>query len=511
VAQSISRRHELAVRAALGAGRFDRVRQLMIESGSVSALACVIGLMLAAWGISALRWFGGNSFGLAGITMNWRTLAVGIAAALVAPFLFGLLPALGGSAPDPQELRDGARAIGAALSGRRTRNWMVALQAGAAVMLMVQIGLLVRTTWALSEIPSGFDPAGVLTFHVDLSKSRYTDAAAIDRFRAQLLSRVGALPGVASVGVIDRLPVADTEARSRLTIEGAAPAPLEARPIVARAAIAGAYVEAMRIPLRKGRLFSESDVNSAAGVALVNDEAARRFWPGRDPLGARLALDAPSGTEAWLEVVGVVGNIRNSDIDQGPLPQVYVPASVQPSTSIAIVVRSAGPNALQLAPSIRSEVTRIDRDQPIHDVALMTQVLFDDLAGTYVLTALLTAVGFIALCVSAAGVYGLVSFSVAQRRREIGVRIALGARPAAVVRMMLASGARPVMAGGIVGLIAAIGLAVGIGLSLPGVDPRDPSNYAIVTLTIAAVGLVASYLPARRAARIDPLRVLRQE
>jgi len=209
--------------------------------------------------------------------------------------------------------------------------------------------------------------------------------------------------------------------------------------------------------------------------------------------------------------VGVVRNIRSADIDQGPLPQVFVPASLQPGGEMAIVVKSTGPSALTLVPAIRAEVARIDRDQPIHDVALMTQVLFDDLAGTYVLAALLTAVGFIALCVSAAGVYGLVSSSVAQRGREIGVRMALGARPGVVVRMVLASGARPVAAGGLAGLVAAIALAIGIGLSVPGVDASDPSNYVAVALTLAAVAFLASYLPARRAARIDPLLALRQQ
>ena len=511
VAQSLSRRQELAIRAALGASRFDRIRQLMLESALASALACVAGLMLAAWGISALRWLGGDSFGLAGINMNWRALLVGIAAALIAPFGFALLPALRAANPDPQELKDGARAIGVALRGRRIRNWMVALQAGAAMILMVQIGLLVRTTWALSDIAPGFNPTGVLTFHVGLSESRYGDAPAIERFRTQLLSRLNTIPGVTAVGVIDRLPVADTEPLVRLTVEGASPVPLASRPAIARAAIAGNYLDAMTIPLSKGRTFSESEVNNAARVAVINEEAARRFWPGRDPLGARLALDATSGQEAWLEIVGVAGNVRNSDIDQGPLPQVFVPASTQADGNMAVVIKSAGMNALQFVPSARREVARIDPDQPIHDVALMTQVLFDDLAGTYVLTALLTAVGFIALCVSAAGVYGLVSSLVVQRGREIGVRMALGARPGAVVRMVLASGARPVATGSIVGLIAAVALSIGIGLSVPGVDPRDPSNYVAVALTIGVVAFVASYLPARRAARIDPLLALRQE
>jgi len=511
VAQSVSRRHELAVRAALGASRLDRVRQLMTESALASALACVVGLMLATWGISALRWLGGGDiFGLADVRMNGRALAAGLVTALVAPFGFGLLPALRTATPDPQELKEEARGTGIALRGRRTRSVIVALQAGAAMILMVQIGLLVRTTWALSDIAPGFDPAQVLTFRVGLSGSRYEGPVALERFTNELLSRLRALPGVASAGIIDRMPVADREPLARLTVEGTAPAALEARPTIARTAIAGDYLGTMRIPVRRGRAFSQKEVSDAAPVALVNDEAARRFWPGRDPVGARLALDATAGREVWLEVVGIVGNLRNSDIDQGALPQVLVPMSQRPTGELAVVVKSAAPSALQLVPAIRTEVTRIDGDQPIHDVALMTQVLFDDLAGTYVLTALLTAIGFIALCLSAAGVYGLVSSAVAQRGREIGVRMALGARPGVVVRMMVASGAKPVAAGSLVGLVAAILLAAGIGLSVPGVEARDPSNYAAVAITIALVAFVASYIPAKRAASIDPVAALRQ-
>jgi putative ABC transport system permease protein len=512
VAQSIGRRHELAVRAALGASRFDRVRQLMTESLIASALAGLIGLMLAAWGISALRWLGGSdSFALADIHMNWRALVVGVATTLVAPFGFGLLPALRTAAPDPQELKDGARGTGIALRGRRARSLTVALQAGAAVILMAQIGLLVSATWALSEIAPGFDPAQVLTFRVGLSESRYPAPVAINRFATELLSRLRAVPGVASAAIVDRLPIADLEPLARLTVEGTEPVTPEMRPTIARAAIAGDYFATMRIPVRRGRAFSDAEMSDAAPVALVNEEAARRFWLGADPLGARLALDAASGQEAWLNIVGIVGNLRNSDIDQGPVPQVFVPITQRPERDLAVVLKSVTPGTLQLVPAIRAEVTRIDHDQPIHDVALMTQVLFDDMAGTYVLTALLTVVGLIALCLSAAGVYGLVSSSVAQRGREIGVRMALGARPGTVVRMLIASGARPVAAGGLIGLIAAIVIAAGIGLSVPGVDARNPSNYVAVALTIAVVALVASYLPARRAASIDPVIALRQE
>jgi putative ABC transport system permease protein len=521
VAQSLGRRHELAIRAALGASRADRIRQLMTESTLLSLTAAGVGLLLAAWGVDALRWLGGDSFGFAEIRISGRVLVAGLVTALVAPLGFGLLPALGAAAADPQELKDGARHLGASSRSHRTRSVIIGLQAGAAMVLMVQIGLLVRTTWELSEIRPGFDPVQVLTFHVGLSGSRYTEPGAADRFTNQVMSRVRALPGVASVGIVDRLPIADSEPMVRLTVEGEAPEPLETRPLVARAAIAGDYFATMRIPIMRGRPFSETETANASPVALVNEEAARRFWPGRDPLGARIALDvqgsdpvtrsdARGPTPAWLTVVGVVGNTRNSDIDQGSLPQVYVSTTRQPSGVVGVVVKTSVADPLQLVPAIRTQVAGIDRDQPVHDVATMSQVLFDDLGSTYVLAAMLTVIGLVALLLSAAGIYGVVSHAVAQRRREIGVRLALGARPGAIVRMVVGHGTKPVIVGSFIGLLAAVALAFWSATALSAIEARDPLNYIVVAMTIAAVALAASYLPARRAAAIDPVAALRE-
>lgn len=252
-------------------------------------------------------------------------------------------------------------------------------------------------------------------------------------------------------------------------------------------------------------------MSDASAVALVNEEAARRFWPGRDPVGARIALDSAPGQETWLQIVGVVGNLRNSDADQGPLPQVYVSTSWQPTAQMAVVVKSVGADPLQLVSAIRAQVAQIDRDQPIHDVASMSQVLFDDLASTYVLTALLTAIGLVALSLSAAGIYGIVSYSVAQRSREIGVRIDLGARPGTIVRMVVVHVAKPVAVGSLVGLVAAVALAFALATTVPEFDARDPINYVGAILIIAAVAFAASYLPARRAASINPVVALRQD
>ena len=511
LAQATGRRHEFAVRAALGAGRFAHIRRLMTESALASVAAGVIGLALAAWGVAALRWLGGDALGLGEIRINARVIAVGLLAAFLAPLGFALWPAMRMPVPETQGLSEGGRAVGVTPRGRRTRSLIIGVQAGAAMILMLQIVLLVRTTWTLSRIPAGFDPAQVLTFRVGLSGARYGQPDAISRFSEQLIARLRALPGVASVGTIDLLPVADREASARLTVEGDAPAHLESRPAVARAAIGGDYLATLRIPLRRGRGFSAAERVKAFPVALVNEEAARRFWAGRDPLGSRIALNAMPGQETWLEVIGVVGNIQNSDIDQGPQPEVYVSASWQPSAETAVVVKSVSRDPLQLVPAIRTQVAQIDRDQPIHDVATMSKVLFDDLASTYVLASMLTVIGLVALSLSAVGIYGVVSYAVVQRRREIGVRMALGARPGAMIRMVLGQGTRPVVAGSLAGLAAAIAIASVLATAVPELDVRDPANYIAVILTIAIFASVASYVPARRAAAIDPAHTLRVE
>jgi len=263
VAQSMARRHELAVHAALGATRADRIRQLMSESAMVSAAGCVVGLLLAAWSIAALRWLGATAFGFAEMEMNGRVFAASLLIACATPIGFGLLPALRIGAPDPQELRDGTRAAGTTLRGRRMRHLIVGLQACAAMILMVQIGLFVRFMWKLQAVPSGFDPAQVVTFHVSLPAARYDSPQAIEQFITSLTTRVRGLPGVASMGVIDRLPVADSEQNARLTLEGTPLEPLETRPLVARSAIAGDYLTALRIPLKRGRSFSAAEMSDA--------------------------------------------------------------------------------------------------------------------------------------------------------------------------------------------------------------------------------------------------------
>jgi hypothetical protein len=306
---------------------------------------------------------------------------------------------------------------------------------------------------------------------------------------------------------------------ARLTVEGDGPKPIETRPLIARTAIAGDLLAALRVPLRRGRVITAAEMTDGAPVAMINEEMARRFWSGRDPIGSRLALDAglprrsaaEAGPETWLDIVGVVGNLRNSDVDQGPLPQVFVSTTRARTPDFAVVVKSRGADPLQLVPAIRAQVASIDPNQPIHDVAAMTQVLYDDLATTYVLSAILLTIGLVALVLSAAGIYGLVSYSVTQRRREIGVRMALGARPDSIVRMLVAHATRPVALGSLIGLVTAAAISLLLAAGMPEIDPRDPISYVGVILLIAVSALLASFVPARRASSINPVDALRAE
>lgn len=268
----------------------------------------------------------------------------------------------------------------------------------------------------------------------------------------------------------------------------------------------------MRIALLAGRDLTEADVLDAAPVAVVNQEAAQRFWPGASPIGKRVSFAMPDGPSPVLTIVGVVGNTRNSDIDDLKLSQVYVPFTLSPQRAMAVVIRAGeGAAPLQFVEPVRQLVSSIDAQQPIYDVAMMEQVIADDLVGGLVLATLLGAIGVVALCLAAAGIYGVVAYMVSQRTREIGVRMALGASPGRVHRLVFRQGTMPVVAGGVIGLIAAIPLSSVTAGAISSMAARDPVNYLAVVMTIGLVAVAALYLPAARASRVDPTVALRSE
>ena len=510
LAQAMARRQERAIRAALGASWPQQIRQALVESLIASVVAGGGGVLVAAWGLAGLRWFAGaETVAFSDLTLNSRILVGSLVTSLIAPLLFALLPAIRLSSANHTDLREAGRSN--ISTGRGTApKFIVAGQVALAMILLVQVGVLGRAAWNLSaRSSSGFDARQVLTFRIDLPAAKYAQPEARNRFFQSLLARMGATPGVVAAGATDRLPVADDEPTLPLRVEGDV-RPVAELPLAARTVIAARYFGALRIPLLAGRELTAAEVDDDSAVAVVSEETARRLWPGQAPLGRRIGFASAAGVERWLTVVGVVGNIRNADLDQPPLPHVYVPAGNPPS-AMAFVVRSEGEDPLALVSAVRSDVTRLDPNQPVHDVASMSQIIFDDSVGTYVLMVLLGGTAFLALCLAAAGIYGVVSYAVTRHTREIGVRMALGATPGSVQRAIVWQGSIPALIGTAIGLAAAIVIAFITAGSVPEMDVRDPTSYSVVVVSLALVVLVASYLPARRASLIDPAITLRVE
>ncbi len=508
LAQAATRHHERSLRAALGASRFDHVRLFMIESFVVSAIAGAVGLLIASWGIDGIRWLAGPDFAQSGL--NGRVVLVGAVTSFVVPFAFALFPALRSSRPDPIHLGEGARLVGAGF-GRRARGILVGVQVALAMVVMIQVVLVGRTAWNLRTAEYGFDPAQVMTFRMELPEAKYPDATRITQFYADLLARIEAIPGVASAAAINRLPVGDRPLSARVTIEGTPSIAPDERPFAAVATTSREYFQTLRVPLLRGRTLTDEDFGPGPAVALVSEEAVRRLWRGADPLGSRITLDDAPLPNTPLLVVGIVANARSSSLDPRVMPQVYVPSSWHAERTMAILVRTDRVDPVQLAPAIRAQAAQLDPNEPIFAVSSMEQVLFDDLSGTYTIAGLLAGIALIALCLTATGIYGVVSYSVAQHTREIGVRMALGARPRAILRMVVRQGAVPVVIGGVVGLAFALGLAYLMTTSTSFVDASDPRIYVGVVVSMVLIAATASYVPARRATRIDPIAALKHE
>ena len=510
LAQAAARGRELCVRSALGASRLHHVGRFMLESLVLSLAAGALGLVLALGGVAAIRWFAGaNTYGFSDLAINGRVLALAAVTACLVPLGFALLPALQSSRPDPHLLKEGLRAAGA--PGRRMRRVLVGVQVALAIVVMIQVAVFARTAWDLSNIEKGFNPLGVLTFRVELPQEKYSDNARTVQFYRDLLARVETIPGVRSTAAIDRLPVADREFTIRPLIDGEPPVAPEELPFAALATVSENYLQTLRIPLVRGRGLTAADVADGSPVAIVSEDAARRLWGGRDPIGRRFTVNTPPLPASPLTVVGIAGNVRNSDIDQGSIAQIYVPVSWHPQRAMAVVVRADRAEPTSLTAPIRARVAELDPTLPIYAVASMTQILFDDLAGGTTLAVILGVMGIVALCVAAAGIYGVVWYSVNQRRREIGIRMAVGARPADVLRLVFGHGATPVAGGAVIGFTAAMLLAFTMAASIQEIDPRDPIGYLIVAASLVSVALIATYIPARRAALLDPAVTLRSE
>jgi len=510
LARASSRERELAIRAALGASRWRLVRQALVESVILALAGGAAGALLASWGVHLLvRAAPPEVPRIADIRLDFTVLAVTGLVSMAAGVLFGLPAALSRSGAAIQGLHAATTRTTAGVPAARLRGALVITQMSLAIVLLVGAGLLVRSLQRLIAVDPGFDPANISAVTITLPDATYPDSLRRVTFYERLLERVRAMPGVQSAGIISWLPMTPGNAATSLTVVGRPePAPGQ-KPTAAIRIVDPGYFDAMRIPLRRGRSLVPSDRLGSVPVAVISDAMARKLWPGEDPIGRHVKV------EWWhekvsVEIVGVVGDSRHDGLDAEFEPTLFYPFAQESQGGMSLVLRSTLPPA-KLTRMVRAAVSEMDRGLPVADVVTMYHHITEMMADRRYPAFVLGLFAALALTLAAVGIYGVLSYTVGQRTREIGVRLALGARPADVLRTVLGDGLRLTFSGIALGATAA-GLAAGaLGKLLYDVRPLDPVTFASVTLVLVGVALLAMAAPARRAARVDPMVALRYE
>jgi putative ABC transport system permease protein len=514
LARGATRRKEIAIRTALGAGRSRIVVQLLSESVLLALAGGALGLALARGVVALVARLGPASIPrLAEARIDARLFLFALGVSVATGILFGMAPAMQSSGANLNAvLTEGGRGGTVGRSGRMVRNALVVAEVALAVVVLIGAGLLMRSFARLRSADPGFRPSGLLTLRVPLAGGRN---AAPDRriaFFQQVADRVATLPGVGAVGAVNGLPLTGLGQGSNFAVDGRpAPAPAQ-RPLGLLRSVTPAYFRTMGIPLVAGRVFADSDTSQAPPVIVVNQTLARRFWPNGNPLGGRLVVDQNNGRVA--EIVGVVGDVKPERIESQDWPTIYNPYAQVPVTTMTMVVRTAGPKGappLSLASAVEREVHQLDPDQPVADVRSMEEVSDRAIAGARFNTVLLGVFAQIAFLLAAVGIYGVISCDVSERTHEIGIRVALGAQPADVLKLVLGQGARLAGYGIAAGLAAAFVLTRLMAAMLYGVKATDAYTFVATPVLLGVVALAASYLPSRRALRLDPVTALRHE
>ncbi len=510
LARATSRQKELAIRAALGAGRLRLIRQLLTESVLLSVAGGVLGILLALWGVDLLLGLVEGIPAFVEVSIDLWVLGFALLLSFVTGLVFGLAPASQLSKGDMHEaLKEGGRNPGAGSGRRRFRSLLVVAELALALVLLIGAGLMLRSFEHLLSVDPGFDPRHALTARVDLPDQNYSIAATIT-FARQLLERIEAVPGVRIASASSDLPLSIFWSANFMEIEGR-PEGRENRPRVYRHYGTGKFFRALGVPLVQGRTFTARDTFDTLPVIVVSESAARRFWPGEDPIGKRLRIRRPDIDSPWRTVVGVVRDVRYRALARGPDndPDIYLPLgqSREPNPSLYITVRTSGDPAA-LAPSLRSIVRDLDLDLALYGVSTLSQQVSDSTVQDRITAFLLSAFALAALGLAAIGIYGVISYSVSQRMHEIGIRMALGAQPRDIFKLVVGQGMVLTLIGVGVGLVGAFALTRFLESLLFGVSATDPATFAGVSVLLAAVALLACYIPARRATKVDPLVAL---
>jgi putative ABC transport system permease protein len=515
LAQATTRRKEIAIRIALGARRWSIVRQLLVESFLLAGAGGLVGVLGAFWGVAALSKLLPESLAkLQHVTVDARVLLFTVAVSVLTAVVFGGLPALLASRTKPGEtLSDVARDAAGGSSGRHVRRVLVVSEVALAVVLLVGAGLLIRSFQLLRRVETGFNTENVLTMKMVLPMPKYAKPEARRAFYDEVLRRIKELPGIESAGVITFLPLSFNGMNFSFSVEGQASPSDMKLPFALYRVVSPDYFRAMGITLQRGRFFDAHDSADSQPVVLVSQRLAEQYWPNQDPTGKRLKIGPLDSPNQWLTVAGVVSDVRQAGLYGDPRMDLYVPYAQEYRGFVTprdLVLRTKG-DAASVAAAVRQAVWSVDKDQPVSNVRTMDQVFAAAISQERFQTLLLALFAALALVLACVGLYGVIAYAVAQRTHEIGVRMALGAQPFDVLRLVLRQGMLLTIAGLVVGVAAGLVATRVLSEMLFGVTATDPLTFIGVPALLLLVALLACYIPARRATRIDPLVALRYE
>jgi len=509
LARATARYKEITIRAAIGAGRRRLMQQLLTESLILALLGGGVGLLLAVWGTKAIGSLASRINPVFdNIAIDTRTVLFTLSASILTGIVFGLVPALQISKPNLAGWLKEGRSSGGSASRNRFRGALVVAEVALTLVLLVCAGLLIRTVARLRSVDVGFNANNVLTMNIGLPNAKYPKPENVVAFFKEATERIATLPGVKAAGITSVLPLSDNFDGRGLVVEDY-PKPEGEEISVDLYVVTPGYLTAMEIPLQHGRAIADQDSGQSAKVALINQRMAEQLWPTQDPVGRRIRFSGNTNSP-WRTIVGVVRDVSQYSLDKEPPMQIYVPHSQFPTTFDNIVVKTEG-DPYSVLGAVRREILAIDKDQAVYNVVTLEELHRDSLSLRRFLMLLLIVFAGLTLVLAAVGIYGVMSYAVTQRTQEIGIRIALGARPNDVLKLVVKGGIALALSGVGIGVLIAFGLTRLLEALLFGVTPTDALTFVIGSLAIVAVAGFACYIPARRATKVDPLMAMRDE
>lgn len=514
LARAAVRQKEIAVRVALGARRLRLVRQFLTESLLLSTVGGIVGLLIAYAGLLFLRSFIPEDISQAReIALDLKVLGFTLFVSVTTGIVFGLAPAIQAVRFNQSEtLKEGGRDAATGGSGKRLRSVLVVAEVAISLVLLIGAGLLINSFLRLRNVDPGFRADNLLTMTIVVAESKYTELEQLSAFYTDLIQRVQSLPGVRSAAVTTNLPLYRQGNTSSIYIEGRPDPPPQQEPVVVIRVVSPGYFDTMTIPLLSGRNINDQDSLTARNASVVISETmARQHWPNEDPIGKRISLRQRRSEEDWIQVIGVVKDVRQFELTAEPRPQMYLSYRQAPFFIPRDLVVKTDVEPASLAASVRKAVWEIGKDQPVSDIRTMDEILGESIARQRFSMLLLAIFAGVAMVLAGVGIYGVMSYSVAQRTHEIGIRMALGAQTGAVLKLAVGYGMKLVITGIVMGLVAAFALTRLMSTLLFDVTPTDPTTFTLISLLLVAVAAIASYIPARRATKVDPIVALRYE